>query len=805
MQRRVLVAEKPSVARDLARFLRADRRGEGCLRGDEWTVTWAIGHLAELKPPDEYAPELKRWTLETLPFVPEHFELRPTGDASARRQLEIVLELVRDAEDLVCATDAGREGELIFRYLLDLAGCAERPFRRLWLSSLTDAAIRTAFAALRPSSEYENLHAAARSRAEADWIVGINGTRAHTVRHGSAFGRERVLWSVGRVQTPVLALVARRDDEIRTFRPETFFELRTRYRDVLFRFAGERFTERQPAEAALARAGGHPLHIDHLETKRESQQPPLLHDLTALQRDMNLRHGLAAAHTLKIAQELYEKKLLTYPRTDSRHLTGDMHGEIARALRELRPWNDKAVSLLDIDVLPRPRRVFDDQKVSDHHAIVPTGRVPQALGEDERRVFDAIATRLVQVFLPDCEEDVTVVLASADAVPFRARGTRVVQTGWSALEPKSRKRGKKGGEDADDGEDDGQELPPFVVGESGPHVPDLHEGSTKPPRPYTENTLLAAMETAGRLVDDEAMREALKARGLGTPATRASILETLIARRYVQREKKALRITDLGRFLVASVVDPQLKSAELTGEWEQKLQDIEAGRRSRSEFMAEIGAYARQLVAGPVALARDELGRCPRCRATVIQGRQGYGCSRWQEGCHFVLWREYRGATIEPREAAELLTRRVLLRPKALAEVGPRILCMTEQGMVIDVAVPTRAAQEGRAQAPAEKAPPVRGTAMPACPRCSRPLVVGERGYGCSGWRDGCRFVVWKTIAGKAVTKAALATLIAQGKTRVASGFTDETGSACRGRLVLEETGARFERDADRGAATDTD
>ncbi|MBI5852679.1 MAG: DNA topoisomerase 3 [Planctomycetes bacterium] len=816
MVRKVLVAEKPSVARDLARYLGATRRGDGMIEGNGWTVTWAIGHLAELKPPDEYDPAMKRWSLETLPFVPERFELRPTGDAGARKQLATVVALVKDAGELVCATDAGREGELIFRYLLDLAGCPDREFTRLWLSSLTDEAIRDAFARQKPGRAYANLHAAARSRAEADWIVGINGTRAQTVRFGRAGGGDSVLWSVGRVQTPVLALIARRDDEIRTFRAEDFFELRTRYRGALFRFAGDRFAARESAEQVLAQARAQLLRIERVETKRESHAPPLLHDLTALQRDLNVRFGFPAAHTLKLAQDLYEKKLLTYPRTDSRHLPRGMYDAIRATLIGLREWRSEVVDLLRVDLddpqaLPVKKRVFDDEKVSDHHAIVPTGKVATGLGEDEQRVFDAVATRLVQVFLPDREEDVTLVSAMAGDLAFRARGVRVVTPGWSALEPRAPRPSKKRGETADD--DEAQELPAFVAGESGPHEPELHEGSTKPPRPYTENTLLGAMETAGKLVDDEALREALKARGLGTPATRAAILETLLSRGYVQREKKNLRITDLGRYLVATVADPLLKSPELTGEWEQKLKEIEAGRATRGAFMGEIAGYARQLVAGPPPLPRDGLGACPRCGSAVIEGRSGYGCGRWQDGCHFVLWKEYRGAVISPQQCRQLLARRVLAHPLALPDLGPRMLCLTQDGLLIDLAVPSRDAQDGRTpqakprvrSAPATpRAPRAQGAArdaleLPACPRCRQPLLEGERGYGCSAWRSGCKFVVWKTIAGKSITRAVLATLIGKGKTRLADGFRGEDGRERRGRLVLGELGARFVEEAEAG------
>ncbi|MGE3350081.1 MAG: DNA topoisomerase, partial [Planctomycetota bacterium] len=508
---KVVVAEKPSVARDLARALGASQRQDGAIQGNGWCVTWAFGHLATLKTPDEYDPALKRWSLERLPFIPERFELKPTPQQGAKEQLERVADLCRRADELLCATDAGREGELIFRYILEYAGCADRPFRRLWLSSLTDDAIRKAFADAKPGSSYENLHDAARSRSEADWIVGLNATRACTVCHGGG----KVLWSLGRVQTPVLALIAQRDDEIRVFDARPFWALRTTYRKAVFRHAGERSHDEAASQALLQRVTGVPLQITAVETRTERIPPPLLYDLTQLQRDMNLRHGFSASRTLELAQQLYEKKLLTYPRTDSRHLTADMVDPIRQTLAQLRAWNADALRLLAEHIAgapdergPRARsaRVFDDAKVSDHHAIVPTGRL-ERLDGDGQKVFDAVATRLVQVFLPDKVQDLTLVKADCGDVQFKARGVVVTAPGWTALEPAAADEGaapKKGRrkKTADDDEDDAQELPPLRVGEQGPHAPFLHAGKTKPPPAYTENTLLAAMETAGKLVDD---------------------------------------------------------------------------------------------------------------------------------------------------------------------------------------------------------------------------------------------------------------------------------------------------------------
>ncbi|MCA8956818.1 MAG: DNA topoisomerase III, partial [Planctomycetes bacterium] len=499
---KVLVAEKPSVARELAAYLGARRRRDGYFEGDDCRVTWAIGHLVGLKEPQDYDPVWQRWSLQSLPILPRRFELKALDDPRSRAQLDIVLGLIRAADELICATDAGREGELIFRYILELGGCTDKPVQRLWLSALTESAIAAAFADLRPASEFDRLYAAARSRSQADWLVGINGTRAYTVR----FGRG-VLWSLGRVQTPVLALIAARDDEIHQFVAEPWHELRTRYRKVWFKHAAERFRDPQAANALLERVRAAPLTIQGLETKEERLPPPPLYDLTSLQRDLNTAHGLSAADTLQYAQELYERKAITYPRTDARHLPDSMHAELVATLRRLgrierfAPW----IARLDLDALPRSPRVFDDTKVSDHHAIVPTGNAPNG---GHALVYEAIVRRTVAAFYPVCRREVTTVAALVEDVPFKARGTRVVDPGHTVLEeaparagtaPRGRRRGAaRDGEDAEGDSD--QELPELRVGESGPHQPEVRSGETRPPRPFTESTLLGAMETAGKLV-----------------------------------------------------------------------------------------------------------------------------------------------------------------------------------------------------------------------------------------------------------------------------------------------------------------
>ena len=814
----VLVAEKPSVARDIARVLRAGQRRDGYLEtgggdGEQWIVTWAFGHLAELKAPDEYDPSLKRWQLSTLPFIPERFELRPNGDAQARKQLELVVDLCRRADEVVCATDAGREGELIFRYILEFGGLSERPFSRVWLSSLTPSAIRDGIRGRRPHVEYDHLYAAAKSRSEADWIVGLNGTRAYTVRYGGG----GILWSVGRVQTPVLSLVARRDDEIRTFVSEPWFEVRTTYRDTLFKQEAARHTQRADAEAMLAVVRDAPFEIVDVQRDRKTIPAPFLYDLTALQRDMNRLHGLSAARTLQVAQSLYEKKLISYPRTDCRVLPADQHGAIGGPLRAAAARFPNECKRIDFDRLPQSRRVFDDAKVTDHHAIVPVvDHAVSGLDADAERVFSAVARRLVQVFLPDKVQDVTRVRGMAAGVAFKVRGVVVVDPGWSAIEPEGRRKKKKAGsvrgrgEGDRDHDDDEKVLPPFVTGENGPHEPALHEGATEPPRPHTENTLLGAMETAGRLVEDEDLAQAMRGRGLGTPATRAAILETLLRRGYLARDKKTLRVTDLGRYLVAIVRDPRLKSPEMTGEWEFGLAQVERGVKPRAAFMKEIAAFGHALVEdiapAPIARDVDGLGACPRCGSKVIEGQRGFGCSAWSDGCKFVLWKEYRSVEITSDRVRELLVRRYCQAPLSI-DGEPRILCMADGGGLLDIAAPSRNAQDrgrprGQSAAPKRsvtvgtssprmrkrpgKATAAKPRGLPDCPKCQRPMIEGERGYGCSGWNEGCQFVVWKEIAGKKIRASTVRTLVEKGKTSLLTGFVTKSGRKVSGRLSIQ-------------------
>jgi DNA topoisomerase-3 len=798
---KVVLTEKPSVARDIAAFLGATARHEGWLEGAGYQVTWALGHLVELQEPQDYDPALKRWSLASLPFVPERFQLKVIDDAGARKQFGIVKRLFKGATELICATDAGREGELIFRFILEMAGGTKRPVRRLWLSSLTEDAIRDAFRRLKPAADYERLHAAARCRAESDWIVGLNATRFYTVQGGSS----GLLWSVGRVQTPVLAMIVARDDEIRTFKPEPYWELKTKYRETVFDHVGDRFKKSEDADAVLARVRGQPFTVDTVERKPERLPPPQLFDLTELQREMNRRHGFSAAATLKIAQALYEAKMITYPRTDSRHIGNDMKAPVADTLRKLAPrWQQ--IAKLNLAALPFNGRIVDDAKVTDHHAILPSGKAPGALGPQEQKVYDAVVLRLIAAFYPACEKEVTSVHGRASDVPFKARGVRIVKPGWTELYPRKAAPAKP----------EEQELPAFTPREAGPHEPFVKQGETTPPKAFTESTLLSAMETAGRRVTDEALKEALKARGLGTPATRAAIIETLLKRSYIARDQKALVATDLGRYLIARVHDRALKSPEMTGEWESRLREIEAGRLERLRFMQDIGRYIGELIrsGGRPQIDPARLGECPRCAKPVIEGKRAFGCSGWRDGCRFVLPREHEGLELSPAQVRELLQCRVTLEPVTLPGAsGPQVLRLTDTGVVTPVPVPAARPPPQRAPAAAERAPrpakkprgfaergdarrpkPEREPKAPAgppgkigtCPLCNSDVVDRPKSYGCSGWAAGCQFAIWKTIAGKKITEKMAKALLGKGKSPRIKGFKSKAGKAFEAQLKLE-------------------
>ena len=763
---KVILTEKPSVARDIAKCLHINTKRDGYFEGNGYQITWAFGHLVELKEPDEYHPEWKRWSLDALPIIPEQFGLKARGDESAQKQLNIIKRLFEAADEIVCATDAGREGELIFRYLLAWTQCLQKPFTRLWISSLTDESIRKGFAQLQEGSVYDGLYRAAKCRSESDWIVGLNATRLYTLK----FGQQGLLWTIGRVQTPVLALIVQKDLEIAKFIPKDFWELHTLYRAADFQYVGGRFDQKPDAEALLSQIEGHDFEITSVKGKRELVNPPLLYDLTELQKDMSIRYGLTADQTLTCAQQLYEKKHITYPRTDSRCLTNDMKPGMKPLLDKLRLRFEAQIAALDFDKLPLGSRYFNDAKVSDHHAIIPTTTLPGSLANDEAKVYEAIVLRFIAAFYPACVKQITTVLGAVKHIKFKTTGTIIEAPGWQVLyKNDSPSQASKG--------DETKILPNFVQGETGPHQPTINQGKTTPPKPYNEASLLGMMESAGKTCDDEELKEALKEKGLGTPATRASIIEVLIKRNYIQRQKKLLLSTESGRHLISIIADDRLKSAAMTGEWEAKLKKIEHNTYNPDQFMAEIIQFTQQLKDESTKPLYDDskLGNCPLCQHPVIEGRQGYGCSQWKSGCKFVLWKQAFHLTINRDMACQLLQKGRTLNAYAIKindEVFNAQLTLNNLG---ETGYNTLQNQ------------PVQNVtdALADCPLCNGKIIETSKAYSCSEWRNGCKAVIWKTIAHKTITQAMAKKLLSKGETGVLKGFKSTKGTEFEVNLKL--------------------
>jgi len=776
---KVVLAEKPSVARDIAKYLKATQQSKGFYKGEEWIVTWAFGHMVELQEPEEYNPTWKSWRLSNLPIIPTEFKLRSRKDGSAHEQLMIIKGLFQQADEIVCATDAGREGELIFRYILTWTECESKACQRLWISSLTHAAIERGFKQLSPSADYDRLYHAARCRSEADWIVGLNATRFFTVE----YGQRNLLLSLGRVQTPILAMVVNRDLEIEYFEPKDFWEIHTLCETATFKHVAGKFQDQAQAQAILEQVMGQPLTIQSVSKKNEKINPPQLYDLTSLQQDMNRRYGFTADQTLKLAQSLYEGKYLTYPRTDSRYLSADIQPTVPPLLAALRRIKPLQIEPLNLDQLKFNKRIVDDSKVSDHHAIIPTEVLGEHLTGDERKLYDAVLTRLIAVFYPSCIKAVTEVDASSAGQCFRARGKVLVDVGWQALYPKESNQAVEVAKKA--GHEVVQELPDFQVGANHSHQPSLRQFKTSAPKRFNEASLLQLMETAGKIVTDEALKEALKDKGVGTPATRASIIEVLIQRKYVERKKKNLISTESGRGLISLVQDARLKSPELTGDWEFRLKQVERGDYDAAQFMSEVSTYTREILECTAAKTIDlqKLGPCPICNAWVMRGRSAYGCSRWKAGCKFVLPAEVWGLALQPQLAREILSHKRSLTPHPLLVKEHKCFATLQ----LD--------KKGNLHyEPAELAVKASGDAsLGDCPTCGGDITIGSKAYGCSNWRNGCKFVIWKTIAKKEISIELVTQLLLQGSTELISGFKSRAGNDFEARLKVVGSEVKFD------------
>ena len=667
----VCIAEKPSVAKDIARILGATNSHQGYMEGNGYQVTWTFGHLCTLKEPNDYTEMWKHWSLSSLPMIPQRFGIKLIDDDGIKRQFAVIERLMQAADGIVNCGDAGQEGELIQRWVMQKAG-AKCPVKRLWISSMTDEAIREGFASLKDQNEYQSLYIAGLSRAIGDWLLGMNATRLYTLK----YGQNRQILSIGRVQTPTLALIVNRQKEIDSFEPEPYWVLATVYRDTTFTATKGKFCTKEEGEAAFATIADKPFTVTAVQKKNGTEAPPRLFDLTSLQVECNRKFSYSAETTLKLIQGLYERKLTTYPRVDTQFLSDDIYPKCPSILSGISKQYEALMEPLKGKKLPKSKRVFDTSKVTDHHAIIPTGVPATGLTDMERNVYDLIARRFIAVFYPDCKFSTTTVLGTVEDVEFKATGKEILSPGWRDVYAQQNAT-------ADDDERKGDEertLPTFVKGESGPHIPTLSEKWTTPPKYYTEATLLRAMETAGKFVEDETLRAALKENGIGRPSSRAGIIETLFKRHYIRRERKNLVATATGIELIDTIHEELLKSCELTGIWEKRLRDIEHKKDDAADFINGLKQQITEIVNDVLrdnsnrrvtTLSEEDLKKkakkkatpkkkaatsttstdtptatsnndplvgttCPVCgKGTIIKGKTAYGCSRWREGCNY--------------------------------------------------------------------------------------------------------------------------------------------------------------------------
>ena len=643
----VCVAEKPSVGAYIANVLGAKQRKDGYFEGNGYQVTWTFGHLCALLDPQEYSDQWKAWSLSSLPMIPARFSIKVSGDEGVHKQFNVIKNLIAEADEVINCGDAGQEGELIQRWVYQQAGC-KCPVKRLWVNSLTEEAIRDGFQQLKDQSEYQHLYEAGLMRAIGDWLLGMNATRAYTIRYAQGTGRNRQVLSVGRVQTPTLALVVKRQAEIENFKPRTYWELKTTYRDTLFNAQipveedEYAITSAEQGQALVDSIKDLPFVINSVEKKKGLEFAPKLYDLTSLQVDCNKKYSYSAEQTLQLIQSLYEKRVTTYPRVDTTYLSDDIYPKVPGILAGIKDFYPQVTPLLGAK-LPKSKKVFDNKKVTDHHAIIPTGQRPDNLTADEKKVYELVALHFIAVFYPECEVSNTTVLAKAGDIDFKVTGREVIQPGWRVVFDNDRSQSELNGENGENSANDeasqndeaAKSLPAFVKGESGAHIPQLKEKTTTPPKYYTEATLLRAMETAGKTVENDELREAMKENGIGRPSTRAAIIEKLYQRKYIVKQGKSLRATETGINLIHLIISPLLKSAELTGLWEKKLREIERGEYTAQQFLDELKNMTSDVIRDVKTNKAGML--CPVCRqGLIIRGNTRYGCSRWREGCTYA-------------------------------------------------------------------------------------------------------------------------------------------------------------------------
>lgn len=816
---RLIIAEKPSVARDLARVLGAKGKKDGFLEGNGWLISWCIGHLAELCEPHEYNGSWKRWNMGTLPMIPEAFQLRP--NKRTRKQFNIVKRLLRrrDVSSVINACDAGREGELIFRYVYQLAE-ANKPIERLWISSMTDEAIAQGFQNLQPGSAYDRLWHAARGRSEADWLVGLNATRAMTLRTRQALGggQNAPLMSIGRVQTPTLAMIVMREHEILNFEPKDYWRLlglfeseQGKYPGVWFKEVEDpaeksgrrlvkRFWEQDEATAMLEKLQGLPARVVKVERKTEREKPPMLFDLPRLQRTANKRYGYSAKKTLEIAQALYEKhKLLTYPRTDSKHLSTDMISKMPGVIQAVAvdPYIPFTDYLQQLQQLPTPRRVFNNSKVSDHHAIIPTSKRPNTsrLSGEEQNIYDLVVRRFLAVFYPDAILEKTRVITAIGEETFESRGKVIVERAWReviGLPDQPRRKSRGGGEVSEEEEDTQGILPPLSENEEvAVENLELEQKQTKPPPRYNDASLLAAMEGAGKTLDEDELKQALRDSGLGTPATRAAIIETLLSREYMERRKKTLYPTPKGMQLIDTIPVEDLKSAELTGRWESQLDHIARGEEDPERFHHDVRQYVYQLIEtlkqAPLdntealaALASSAQSNSYNGKGRRYSRSKKGGSSRSKGGTRASS----RSSTGSSRSSSRTSTKKTSSKKKTTskrAQHSSGARTSSSSQTADSASQRSSVSSSARSTRVADRRPP-----LGSCPVCQEgQMIWGRNAWGCNRWKEGCSTVVPYVIAGRHIQIQEVQELLERGRVGPLDGFQNEQGERFRGALRM--------------------
>ncbi len=762
---KVCIAEKPSVAKELAQIIGANTRRDGYFEGNGYQVTWTFGHLCTLKEPNDYTEQWKSWNFRSLPMIPPKFGIKLIENDGVKKQFTTIEKLMSTAEEVINCGDAGQEGELIQRWVMSLAKCTA-PVKRLWISSLTEEAIREGFLKLQSGGKFDNLYFAGSARAIGDWLLGMNATRLYTLK----YGQNKQVLSIGRVQTPTLAIIVNRQKEIDAFKSEPYFEIKTIYREATFSASSGRFQNREDAAQVLEEISRFELFIGKIETKNSIEQPLRLFDLTSLQVDCNRKFNMGAEETLKTIQSLYEKKLTTYPRVDTTYLSDDIYPKVPEILKNLKGYETLTGPLL-LEKIRKSNKVFDNTKITDHHAIIPTGQHRVDLTSTEKQVFDMVAKRFISVFYPDCKVANTTVEAKVGSHDFKATGKQILSPGWRIVYMNEKNPVQS----------DENLLPIFVTGEHGPHEPGLLEKFTQAPKYHTEATLLRAMETAGKSVDDEELRELMKDNGIGRPSTRANIIETLFRRKYIKKDGKKLVATPTGIDLIDSIENELLKSAELTGQWEKKLRMIELGQYDVTQFMDEMKQMVTEVVdqvkhsprkdftfapEEPVVPEKKEKAApaepvettCPACKKGILKkGKNAWGCSEWKAGCRFIIPFEFMSKKLTD------------VQIKRLAEKGKTALIKgfkQDDESVDGFLELTSEFKISFAEAEPEKL---------ICPSCKiGEIVKGNTAWGCTNFRGGCKLRIPFELQDKKLSESQVIQLVLKGQTRP---FTNTEGT----------------------------